>query len=180
MGFGFLNSLFLVALAATALPIIIHILNRRRVRKIRFSSIDFIFELSKRRMSKVNLRRWIILLLRTLAVVFVVLGFARPTMQSNAAFFMPGDTPKHVVICIDVSGSMNVEMELGNAFNLAQQIAKKVINESGKNDLVNVVAFSSQADALFEVVFADHHSHIEPPARSQDSIQLDRLYFRVE
>ncbi|UCH83004.1 MAG: BatA domain-containing protein [Candidatus Latescibacterota bacterium] len=65
-GLGFLNSLFLAGLAATVLPILIHILNRRRVRKIRFSSLEFIDELNKRRMSKINLRRWIILLLCTL------------------------------------------------------------------------------------------------------------------
>ena len=150
MGFGFLNSLFLVALTATALPIIIHILNRRRVRKIEFSSLEFIFELSKRRMSKINLRRWLILLLRTLAVAFLVLGFARPTMQSNAAFFMPGDTPKHVVVCIDVSANMGVEKEQGTAFTVAKRVAGEVIDESGRNDLVNIVAFSSQAEPLFE------------------------------
>ena len=50
LGLGFLNSFFLVALAATVLPIVIHILNRRRLRKVSFSSLEFIFELSRRRL----------------------------------------------------------------------------------------------------------------------------------
>ena len=82
-GLGFLNSVFLTALVATALPVVIHILNRRRVKKIRFSSLEFIAELNKRRMSKINLRRWIILLLRTLAVMCLVLAFARPTTNGS-------------------------------------------------------------------------------------------------
>jgi hypothetical protein len=150
LGFGFLNSLFLFALGAMALPIIIHILNRRRLRKVPFSSLEFIVELSRRRMSKINLRRWIILLLRTLAVVLLVTAFARPTVQRNAAFFLPGEAPKHVVICLDVSGSMGVERETGTVFTDAQRLAKTVVDESGSNDLLNVITFASRSDILFD------------------------------
>jgi hypothetical protein len=149
-GLGFLNSIFLGALAATALPILIHILNRRRLRKVDFSSLEFIFELSRRRMSKVNFRRWIILALRTLAVLLIVIAFARPTLQSNAALFLPGKAPKHVIICMDASSSMHVERETGTAFSHAQQLARNVVDESGGNDLFNVVAFGSRTDILFE------------------------------
>ena len=71
-GLGFLNSIFLLGLVAIAAPIIIHLLNRRRVRKIRFSSLEFLSELTRRRMRKVNLRRILILILRTLAVLLDV------------------------------------------------------------------------------------------------------------
>ncbi|MEJ2722386.1 MAG: BatA domain-containing protein, partial [bacterium] len=145
-----MNSLFLAGLAAMALPVVIHILNRRRLRKIRFSSLDFISELNKRRMSKINLRRWIILLLRTLAVGFVVLAFARPTFQGGNALFVPGEAPKHVVICMDVSYSMGAEQEKGTGFSAARDLAKDVIDECRRNDLVNVVAFSSRDNVLFE------------------------------
>ncbi|UCG52617.1 MAG: BatA domain-containing protein [Candidatus Latescibacterota bacterium] len=149
-GLGFLNSLFLFALGAMVLPIAIHILNRRRLRKIRFSSLEFIYELNKRRMSKINLRRWIILALRTLAVVLIVFAFARPTIQRGAGFFVPGEAPKHVVICLDVSYSMGAEQEEGTAFSIAQGLAGEVIDECRRNDLVNVVAFSERSNVLFE------------------------------
>lgn len=147
---GFLNSFFLVALTATALPILIHILNRRRMRKVPFSSLEFIFELSRRRMSKVNFRRWIVLALRTLAVLFLVLAFARPTLKNNAALFLPGKASKHVVVCLDASASMHAEHATGTAFTEAQDLARKVVDESGNNDLFNVVSFASRADILFE------------------------------
>jgi len=41
-----LNGLFLFGLGAVALPILIHILNRRRLRKVRFSTLEFIEELT--------------------------------------------------------------------------------------------------------------------------------------
>ena len=149
-GLGFLNGLFFFALGAIALPVVIHILNRRRLRKIRFSSLEFIDELNKRRMSKINLRRWIVLLLRTLAVVFLVLAFARPTLRSNASLLVPGGAPKNVVVCLDVSYSMGAEQEKGTVFTRAQNLAGQIVDECGENDVVNVVAFSTHPDVLFE------------------------------
>ncbi|MFH1755706.1 MAG: VWA domain-containing protein, partial [Candidatus Latescibacterota bacterium] len=149
-GLGFLNSGFLIALGAIALPVVIHLLNRRRVHKVPFSTLAFIYELSRRRMRKVNLRRILILLLRTLAVLFIVFTFAKPTLRTAAALFLPGAAPKSVIIGLDASYSMGVDWATGTAFTQAKQIAKQVADDAGKNDLVNVVVFSSQAEPLFE------------------------------
>ncbi len=148
-GLGFLNTLFLFGLAAMALPIIIHILNRRRLRRVPFSSLEFIVELSQRRMSKVNLRRWIVLLLRTLAIVLIALAFARPTIRNSAALFMPGNVPKHVVICLDASMSMSAEHETGTAFTLAKDIARRVVDDSGGNDLIDVIVCGARSESVF-------------------------------
>lgn len=147
-GLGFLNSIFLSALVLGAVPVIIHLLNRTRIRRIKFSSLEFLDELSKRRMRKINLRRILILILRTLAVLLIVMAFARPTMQT--ALMLPGGAPKNVVICIDASYSMGVEQELGTAFTSAREIARQIVDESGKDDVINVVAFSERADAQLE------------------------------
>jgi hypothetical protein len=149
-GLGFLNSGFLIALGAIALPVIIHLLNRRRVRKIPFSSLTFIYELSRRRMRKVNLRRILILILRTLAILFIVLTFAKPTLRSAAAFLLPGAAPKSVIIALDASYSMGVDWATGTAFTRAKEVAKQVVDDTGKDDLVNVVVFSSRTEVLFE------------------------------
>jgi hypothetical protein len=150
LGLGFLNSIFLVALTAITLPIIIHILNRRRQRRVEFSSLEFILEMSKRRMRKINLRRWLILLLRTLAILLIVLAFARPTIRGGAAFLIPAEAARNVVVCLDVSASMGVEHETGTAFTVARKLAEQVVDEAGKNDMINVIAFSSRADVLFD------------------------------
>lgn len=149
-GLGFLNSIFLLGLAAMALPIVIHILNRRRVRNVPFSSVEFIFELSRRRMNKVNLRRWIILLLRTVAVILIVLAFARPTIQAAAAFLAPGKAPKHVVICLDTSASMRAEREAGTAFTRAKAIARQVVEECGDNDVIDIILCGARNEPVFE------------------------------
>jgi hypothetical protein len=146
---GFLNTIFLGALVAAAVPVIIHLLNRRRLRRIKFSSLEFLTDLARRRMRKINLRRILILVLRTMAIVFVVTAFARPTIR-GAAFLLPGKAPKNVVVCLDASYSMGVDEEQGTAFTAAQEIASTIVDQAGKHDAINVVLFSERADAQLE------------------------------
>jgi hypothetical protein len=148
-GLSFLNGIFLTGLIAAAIPVVIHLLNRRRIRRVKFSSLEFLDEVARRRMRKINLRRIIILILRTLAVLLLVMAFARPTLR-NAAFFLPGKAPKNVVVCLDVSYSMGLEQEQGTAFTAARDVAHQVVNEAGRDDEINVVLFSSRADAQLE------------------------------
>lgn len=148
-GLGFLNTIFLAGLVTAAIPVIIHLLNRRRIRKIKFSSFEFLAELTRRRMRQINLRRILILVLRTLAVALVVMAFARPTLQS-ASFLIPGKAPKNVVICLDASYSMGVDQEQGTVFTAAKEVAKQTVDQAGKNDAINLVLFADRAEPQLE------------------------------
>jgi len=147
-GLSFLNGVFLVGLVAAAVPIVIHLLNRRRIRRIKFSSLEFLDEQSQRRMRKINLRRIIILILRTLAVLLLVMAFARPTMRG--AFFIPGKAPKNVVICLDASYSMGLDRKQGTAFSQGKDIARRLVDEAGRDDLINLIVFSDRAEPTLE------------------------------
>jgi Aerotolerance regulator N-terminal/von Willebrand factor type A domain len=145
---GFLNIAFLVGLVAATVPIVIHLLNRRRVKRVKFSSLEFLDEVNKQRMRRINLRRILILILRTLAVLAVVIAFARPTLRSGLLF--AGSVPKNVIVCLDASFSMGVAMETGTAFDTAKDIAREIVNEAGNSDAINVVVFGKHAEALLE------------------------------
>ena len=82
-------------------------------------------------MRKINLRRILILILRTLAVMMLVFAFARPTLRS-AGFLIPGKAPKNVVVCLDVSYSMGVNHETGTAFTIAKELAGDIVDQAGK------------------------------------------------
>ena len=47
--FTFLNALFLAGIAAGIVPVIIHLLNRRRLKRIEFSDLRFIAPLNQQR-----------------------------------------------------------------------------------------------------------------------------------
>ena len=145
---GFLNIAFLFGLVAAAVPVVIHLLNRRRVKKIKFSSLEFLDEVNRQRMRRINLMRILILILRTLAVLMIVVAFARPTMRSG--FLFAGSVPKNVIVCLDASFSMGVNQETGTAFDAAKRIAKDIVDEASNSDEINVVVFSNTAEPALE------------------------------
>ena len=145
---GFLNIAFLFGLVAAAVPVVIHLLNRRRVKKVKFSSLEFLEEVNRQRMRRLNLNRILILILRTLAVLMIVIAFARPTLRSGLLF--AGAVPKNVIICLDNSYSMGVNQETGTAFDAAKKISKDIIDEAANNDEINVVLFSKTAEPALE------------------------------
>lgn len=81
---NFLNSTILAGLVAAFAPLIIHLLNRQKVRTVQFSSLRFLRDLQKTKMRRLKLRQALLLIIRTLIVVFLVLAFARPTIKGDA------------------------------------------------------------------------------------------------
>ena len=59
MSFFFLHPLYLFGLAAASLPILIHLLNRRRMKRIRFPAVRFVLLSQKRISRSYRLRHWL-------------------------------------------------------------------------------------------------------------------------
>ena len=76
MSVFFLYPIFLFGLIAASLPLLIHLLNRRKLNRIRFPAVRFILMSQKRISRSYRLRHWILLALRTMA--------ATPRSQFNA------------------------------------------------------------------------------------------------
>ena len=113
-------------LLAVAIPIAIHLLNLRRYRKVYFSNVERLTELSSERRQRSQLRRWLVLAARVLAIVALVLAFARPTLPTK------GDTELHsgatvVSLYIDNSYSMELPAADGTALDAARQAAATVV-----------------------------------------------------
>ena len=64
----FLNSLFLAGLAAAALPILIHLFSKRRAKEVRFPSLEFLQEVSRKKVRRLQLRQILLLVLRVLII----------------------------------------------------------------------------------------------------------------
>lgn len=128
----FANPLFLYALTAITIPIIIHLFNFRRFKKVYFTNVRFIRELKQETQKRSQLRHLIILLMRILAIAALVLAFARP--------FIPYDDEENrkqknvVSVFLDNSFSMQVESTEGSLFNVARQKAGEIINYYNNTD----------------------------------------------
>jgi hypothetical protein len=141
----FLNPLYLIALAAAAIPIILHLLNLRKTRVIDFSTLAFLKELQRSKIRKLKLKQWLLLALRTLIIIFVVLAFTRPALRSGFGF-LPGTTAKSsVVIVIDNSFSMLVSDEHGQLLKQARQKAAELVDLLKAGDDAALILTTSPA-----------------------------------
>src|SRR3989338_1280282 len=137
MSLFFLHPLFLLALAATTVPLLIHLLNRRKVKRIRFPAVRFIL-LSQRRISRrYRLRHWILLALRTFAVLLLVLLLAHPIFQTGVGLFAGGG-PLSAVILLD--NSLSMKWSGGSEdFKQAKEAARLLISSLNDGDRAAVV-----------------------------------------
>lgn len=139
----FLNPSVLFGLIAASIPILIHLLNLKKLKKIEFSTLDFLKELQKNKIKKVKIKQWILLLLRTLLIIFLVLSFSRPSLKT-ALFGENGSTAKTTaVIIVDNTYSMSVVTDKGSYFNLAKSAAKKIINQLKEGDEAVIIPVST-------------------------------------
>lgn len=79
----FLNLAMLAGLAAVAIPIIIHLLNRQRATIVDWGAMRFLLESLTHRSRRILIEEIILMALRCLIVALLVLAMARPFMPSR-------------------------------------------------------------------------------------------------
>ena len=81
MNFG--SPLFLIGLSAAALPILIHLLTRDRIRRVAFPTLRFFSGASRHVLRRKKFREAILLVLRSLACALLAVAFARPLLSAE-------------------------------------------------------------------------------------------------
>lgn len=137
---SFLNPLFLIALIAAAIPLLIYLLNVRKPKKVRFSTLAFFDSLKQTALKRLKLKRLLLLAVRMLAILMLVLAAARPLLPGSFGSLMNDGEPKAIVVLIDNSPSMQQVDQNGPYFDQALEIADELIGmaDSDDNILLNV------------------------------------------
>jgi hypothetical protein len=138
----FLNPIVLVGLAAAAIPILIHLLNLRKLRTIEFSSLAFLHELQRSSIRRLKLRQLVLLALRTLLILSLVMAFARPALRGSMMGLPAGTASAAMVILLDDSPSMGLRNEQGTLFAQAQQAVRDILSQAGEDDRVMLLPLS--------------------------------------
>jgi hypothetical protein len=81
----FLKWSMLLGLAALVIPILIHLLNRRRPRPIEWGAMQFLLASVVARSRRVRIEEIILLCLRCLTLAFLALSMARPFLPTGSA-----------------------------------------------------------------------------------------------
>lgn len=124
---SFVYPVFLTALAALAIPVIIHLFNFRRYRTVYFTNVQFLKEVKEETTSRSKLKHLLVLFSRLLALTFLVLAFAQPYIPVMDAETTNTDT-QGISIYVDNSFSMSAESDGEPLINQAKRKAREIIS----------------------------------------------------
>lgn len=118
--------------AIAALPVILHLLSRQRLKKIQFSSLMLLAKLEKSQMRRLRLRQLLLLILRTLAILAIVFAFARPLIRNQDAPILGEETA--AILVVDQSASMSAMGTSGRRIDRARAFSRRIMESLGSGD----------------------------------------------
>ncbi len=137
---SFLAPSLLFGLGLATLPVIIHLLNRRRFKHIRWAAMEFLLEAVTAKARRLRLQELLLMALRVLAVALFGLALARPVLSGGAP--SGGDA----ILLLDRSASMRYTQGAGSLFDFAKARALEILTALGRESRVLVAVFDSRVD----------------------------------
>jgi hypothetical protein len=147
--FGFWTTTLAAGAAAVSVPIIIHLLNRRRFKIVVWAAMRFLLAAQRQNTRRMRLEQLILLLVRCAVVALVVFAMASvmPWAENVWAHFWPeGGGPAaprgsriHHVFVLDASLSMNASDGGPSAFERARQLTADKIKQASAGDTFSIL-----------------------------------------
>ena len=161
----FLNPLVLFGLIAAGIPVLIHLLQLKKLRQVEFSSIRFLKEIQHASARRVKLRDYLLLILRTLAIAALVMAFSRPVLKG----FLGSNAKTSSVIIVDDSPSTTARNEYGEISPQIRSVASSLLNSFHTGDGASLIFTSSPADTTQGVSTSDPKALSARVTRSEAS-----------
>jgi hypothetical protein len=141
----FANPLLLWGLAAAAVPIVIHLLNRRRFRVQRWAAMEWLLAAARKNQKRLKMENLLLLLLRTCAVLFLALALARPTFSDTRLTI--DHQSSHLFVLLDNSASTAARTGAGSVFESEVGAAAALLDEIGAEDPATLVVTNDDSAA---------------------------------
>src|SRR5262245_18059398 len=138
---SFLAPLFLFALAGLAIPVLLHLTQREKKQIVHFPSLMFVRRIPYQSVRRRKIHNWLLLAVRLAALTLIILAFARPLIQREAAAPI-GAGSREVVVLLDNSYSMG----FGDHWTRATAPARDQSAMLSASDCATLVVFASGAD----------------------------------
>lgn len=170
---SFLYPTFLFALFALLIPIIIHLFNFRRYKKVLFTNVKFLKEIQEETSSRSKLKHLLVLLARLLALAALIFAFAQPFIPNRLA--SQKNVQKSVSIYIDNSFSMDAKSDelslLDQAKDKATDIIKAYNDETEFQILTNDFEGKMQRLVTKDIALARvAEIQISPKSKKSDEV----------
>jgi hypothetical protein len=180
---SFLNPLLLLGALGIALPILAHLFNQQQVRKTDWAAMQFLNHNVRVRSRQIRLRDLLLLILRCLALLFLVLAFARPALRDDAASWIPGESRSGIVIGLDASFSMQHGGEDSTRFDRALAQVKVVSEHIQAGDPVSLILLGGEDKVLIHNMAFDRERFdalLQEAKAMPAGLDLDRVPKRLK
>ena len=147
---SFISSLYLWLLPLISIPLIIYLFNRNKYKDVFFSSIKFLDEINKKSIKKINIINVLLIIIRTLIILFFILMMSRPFYNAN--YDSSKDTSSIALIGVDNSFSMHYNISK-NVNNLIANILQPL------NEDTRIIIFSLDD---YKILYDDDKKDINP------------------
>lgn len=168
--------------AAVAVPIIIHLLNRRKFKKVTWAAMKFIKLSVEQNQRRMQLEDLLLLLLRCALLALLAFALARPAMKTSGTDVL-GQAKVTAVVVLDNSYSMDLRgLDKKSAFQKARAAAKEAINAMPSGSYASVLLASDlvqEKDSIISPTRALSQAH-EVIDRAKVSHHATDLYPAVD
>lgn len=144
----FLNPFMLFGLTAVSIPIVIHLLNKRKFDRVQWAAMRFLQVSVEQNQRRLQLEDILLLILRCLMLALLVFALARPALKNASGGGLFGGASVHAVIVVDNSYSMGASDGVTTRFDLAKQAAEQVIELLPTGSSAAVILASDVPDAV--------------------------------
>jgi hypothetical protein len=141
---GFVQSTFLIGLAAALVPLVIHLIFRRQTRQVHLGTIRFLTELLNENARRRRIKKWLLLSCRMLAMALLACAFARPYLLATQTHV----SDRVAVILVDHSASMAVRSQGERLADRASARAREILRGLGDNTRCEVAFFDHRVQPL--------------------------------
>ncbi len=144
---SFLNPALLMGAFALAIPIIVHLLNRRRFKRIKWAAMRFLEVSLERNQRRMKVEDWILLLLRLAIVALIVLALSRPASSWIKSTGLGSTVAASIIV--DSSASMQrIDQDSTlTRFQIAKNTAMKALDSIPKGSSSSVL-FAANSQGL--------------------------------
>jgi hypothetical protein len=152
LAIGFVTwGFFAAGAAAMAIPIVIHILNRRRFKTVTWAAMEFLLRAMRKNRRRLRFEQWLLLATRCLVVLLLGMALARPLGCDSPTVALVGGRTGVSVFVVDNSYSMAYEVNRpGGRTHLenAKRVAKELVDRASRDGGIAVVVASGPARAI--------------------------------
>jgi hypothetical protein len=145
---SFAAPLMLLGLAAGSVPLIIHLIGRRRAPRRRFAAIDFVLRTDRRIARRLKLRQYLLLATRVLLAAGVAVMMAKPFTEALSDLPAVSTHPQSAVLILDDTLSMRRRVDGAPLFVKAKERARQLVNMLGGRAELAVLSLSSPGGPL--------------------------------